>query len=88
MEKQPTAVTVPDQPRAYSTDSKIFHAPYFRAYRSEDQQVEVAGALKNVIAIAAGACEGLGFKANSSAALVTRGLAEITRIGVSLELIA
>ena len=47
-------------------------------------RVEVAGALKNVIAIAAGACTGLGFKANSLAALITRGLSELSRIGLAM----
>jgi len=56
----------------------------FRVYTSDDiVGVELGGALKNVIAIAAGICEGLGFGDNSKAALLTRGLAEITRLGVA-----
>ncbi len=63
---------------------KIFHRPTFRVYTSNDLTgVELGGALKNVIAIAAGVCDGLGFGDNSKAALVTRGLAEIRRLGVA-----
>lgn len=62
----------------------LFHRPAFRVYRSDDLAgVELGGALKNVIAIAAGVCDGLGFGDNSKAALITRGLAEITRLGVA-----
>jgi glycerol-3-phosphate dehydrogenase (NAD(P)+) len=57
----------------------------FRVYSSNDVTgVELGGALKNIIAIAAGACAGLGFGANAIAALMTRGLAEMTRLGVAL----
>jgi glycerol-3-phosphate dehydrogenase (NAD(P)+) len=57
----------------------------FRVYTSEDViGVEIGGAVKNVLAIAAGIADGLGFGANTRAALVTRGLAEITRFGVAL----
>ncbi|MBM4155141.1 MAG: NAD(P)-dependent glycerol-3-phosphate dehydrogenase [Lentisphaerae bacterium] len=57
----------------------------FRVYTSDDVVgVELGGALKNVIAIAAGACDGLGLGFNTKAALVTRGLAEMTRLGVAL----
>ena len=81
----PTAIV------AASTDTataaavqKIFHRPTFRVYTSHDLTgVELGGALKNVIAIAAGVCDGLGFGDNSKAALVTRGLAEIRRLGVA-----
>jgi glycerol-3-phosphate dehydrogenase (NAD(P)+) len=63
---------------------KLFHRPAFRVYTSNDLTgVELGGALKNVIAIAAGVCDGLGFGDNSKAALVTRGLAEIRRLGVA-----
>ena len=58
--------------------------PYFRVYANHDVAgVELGGALKNVIALAAGIGEGLGFGDNSKAALMTRGLAEITRLGVA-----
>ena len=61
----------------------LFHRPHFRVYTSSDPTgVEFGGALKNVIAIAAGICQGLGFGDNSKAALVTRGIAEIRRLGV------
>lgn len=63
----------------------LFHAPHFRSYTSQDPiGLEVSGAMKNVIALAAGACDGLGFENNARAALITRGLAEITRIGLAL----
>lgn len=61
---------------------EAFHRPTFRVYRSTDLLgVELGGALKNVIAIAAGACDGLGFGDNSKAAIITRALAEIRRLG-------
>lgn len=63
---------------------KLFHRPAFRVYTSDDVYgVEMGGALKNVIAIAAGIGDGLGFGDNSKAALVTRGIVEITRLGVA-----
>ena len=58
-----------------------FRAPYFRLYGSDDVAgVEIGGALKNIIAIAAGVVEGLGLGHNALAALITRGLAEVTRV--------
>ncbi|HET9987475.1 MAG TPA: NAD(P)H-dependent glycerol-3-phosphate dehydrogenase [Kofleriaceae bacterium] len=58
---------------------------HFRIYRTDDViGVLIGGALKNVVAIAAGVCDGLGFGSNTRVALMTRGLAEITRIGVAL----
>jgi glycerol-3-phosphate dehydrogenase (NAD(P)+) len=58
---------------------------HFRIYRTEDViGVLIGGALKNVVAIGAGVCDGLGFGSNTRVALMTRGLAEITRIGVAL----
>jgi glycerol-3-phosphate dehydrogenase (NAD(P)+) len=61
------------------------HAPMFRVYASDDPiGVQIGGAMKNVIAIAAGAGDGLGLGANGRAAIITRGLAEITRLGVAL----
>ena len=63
----------------------VFTTERFRVYTSDDPiGVELAGALKNVIAIAAGICEGLGFGDNSKAALLTRGMVEIARLGVAL----
>ena len=62
-----------------------FHRPEFRVYRSTDVAgVELGGSLKNVFAIAAGLCVGLGLGDNSLAAMVTRGLAEMVRLGVAL----
>ncbi|HVJ92233.1 MAG TPA: NAD(P)H-dependent glycerol-3-phosphate dehydrogenase [Labilithrix sp.] len=61
------------------------HSPFFRVYTSNDPVgVEVGGAMKNVLAIAAGACDGLGLGTNARAALVTRGLSEMARLGVAL----
>ena len=85
-EGQPTAVTMASYDKDCANKAqKIFHAPNFRVYTSQDPiGIGIAGALKNVVAIAAGACVGLGFKANASSALITRGLAEIARLGVAL----
>lgn len=64
---------------------EVFATPAFRVYTNEDLAgVELAGALKNIIAIGAGVSDGLGFGDNTKAALVTRGLVEITRLGVAL----
>lgn len=63
---------------------QLFHRPTFRVYTSADQLgVELGGALKNVVAIAAGVGDGLGFGDNSKAALITRGIVEIRRLGVA-----
>ncbi|MBI2949063.1 MAG: NAD(P)-dependent glycerol-3-phosphate dehydrogenase [Verrucomicrobia bacterium] len=63
---------------------RLFHRPTFRVYTSADLTgVELGGALKNVIAIAAGMCDGLGFGDNSKAALITRAIVEIRRLGVA-----
>ncbi len=62
-----------------------FHSPTLRVYANDDLEgVEVGGAVKNVLAIATGLCDGLGLGMNARAALVTRGLAEMTRLGVAL----
>lgn len=64
---------------------EVFHNPLFRVYSSEDYiGVQVGGALKNIIAICAGLSDGLGFGQNARAALITRGMAEISRIGVAM----
>jgi glycerol-3-phosphate dehydrogenase (NAD(P)+) len=64
---------------------KEFAGPGFRLYTNSDVLgVELAGAMKNVIAIAAGACQGIGLGSNTLAALITRGLAEMTRLAVKL----
>ena len=63
----------------------LVHAPMFRTYSSADPVgVQVGGAVKNVMAVATGACDGLGFGLNARAALITRGLAEMTRLGCAL----
>lgn len=82
----PAAVTVAcmDQEKGRSLQ-RLFSTDSFRVYLSDDLiGVQLGGALKNVIAIAAGACDGLGFGHNARAALITRGLAEIARLGVSM----
>jgi glycerol-3-phosphate dehydrogenase (NAD(P)+) len=62
-----------------------FHSPSMRVYANEDMPgVEIGGAVKNVLAIATGLCDGLALGLNARAALVTRGLAEMTRFGVAL----
>jgi glycerol-3-phosphate dehydrogenase (NAD(P)+) len=64
---------------------QTFLTPYFRVYASNDLRgVELGGALKNVIAIAAGIADGIGFGDNTKAALLTRGIVEITRLGVAM----
>ncbi|WP_017611367.1 NAD(P)H-dependent glycerol-3-phosphate dehydrogenase [Nocardiopsis xinjiangensis] len=64
---------------------KLFKSTYFRPYTSTDLVgVEVGGAMKNVIALAVGVAEGMGFKDNTKASLITRGLAETTRLAVAL----
>jgi len=82
----PTAVTVASTDGHYRHDlQKVFSNRRFRVYSSEDVVgIELGGALKNVIAIAVGVSDGLGFGDNTRAALITRGLAEITRLGCTL----
>jgi glycerol-3-phosphate dehydrogenase (NAD(P)+) len=64
---------------------EAFHSPTLRVYANEDLVgVEVGGAVKNVLAIATGLCDGLSLGLNARAALITRGLAEMTRLGVAL----
>ena len=84
-ENHPTALTVAsaDQELANTVQSE-FSEPRFRVYTNDDVVgVELGGALKNIVAIAAGVCDGLGLGHNSVAALITRGLAEITRLVVA-----
>lgn len=82
----PTAVTVAsDDPRFGSRVAALLHGGRFRAYTSPDLVgVEVCGAAKNVLAIATGIADGLGFGANTRAALITRGLAELIPLGRAL----
>jgi glycerol-3-phosphate dehydrogenase (NAD(P)+) len=82
----PTAVTAASTSPHYSQRlAGVLKGETFRAYTSTDIiGVQLGGAVKNVMAIAAGISDGLGFGANARAALITRGLAEITRLGVAL----
>ncbi|MGY6275863.1 NAD(P)H-dependent glycerol-3-phosphate dehydrogenase [Methylomonas sp. MgM2] len=82
----PTAITVASKSDQFASDvATIFHHQCFRAYTSSDIiGVQVGGACKNVLAIAAGIADGLGFGANTRAALITRGLTEIMRLGIKL----
>jgi glycerol-3-phosphate dehydrogenase (NAD(P)+) len=83
---EPTAVVVASQEAGLAAKlQEEFAGPSLRLYSNDDVLgVELAGAMKNVIAIAAGACQGLGLGANSLAALITRGLAEMSRLAVAL----
>lgn len=82
----PTAVTVAASSHAIADEVASFlHYGNFRVYTSEDMiGVELGGSLKNVLAIAAGIADGLGFGANTRAALITRGLNEIMRLGIAM----
>ncbi len=81
----PTAAVVASERLAAAEEIQaLFHRPSFRVYSSTDLiGVELGGALKNVIAIAAGMCDGMGFGDNSKAALITRAIVEIRRLGVA-----
>jgi glycerol-3-phosphate dehydrogenase (NAD(P)+) len=83
---QPTAVVAAStSPAAAGVTQRALSSPYFRVYTHTDViGVELGGALKNVMAVATGIAEGLGLGFNARAALVTRGLAEMTRLGVAL----
>ena len=83
--EHPTAVTIASHSEAAAKRAQeLFQTAYFRVYTSADVRgVELGGSLKNVIAIAAGIVDGLGFGNNTRAALITRGLAEMTRLGVA-----
>jgi glycerol-3-phosphate dehydrogenase (NAD(P)+) len=82
----PAALTLAAADREFAaTAAQALHGPSLRVYSHDDViGVEVGGAVKNVIAIAAGVCDGLGLGLNARAALITRGLAEMTRLGVAL----
>lgn len=84
--KLPGAVTVASEDQAYALElARALHNDHFRAYTGQDLiGVELGGAVKNVLAIAAGTADGLGFGANARAALIARGVAEILRLGVAL----
>lgn len=82
----PAALTLAAADRDFAAlAAQCLHGPSLRVYSHDDViGVEVGGAVKNVIAIAAGVCDGLGLGLNARAALITRGLAEMTRLGVAL----
>ncbi|MGA2736113.1 MAG: NAD(P)H-dependent glycerol-3-phosphate dehydrogenase [Bryobacteraceae bacterium] len=82
----PTALVVASTDRSLAASVQAsFSGPTFRLYTSLDPAgVEVAGAVKNVVAIGAGVCHGLGLGSNTQAALITRGLAEMTRLATAL----
>lgn len=82
----PTTVVVSSQDmEAAEMIQDVFMTQYFRVYTNPDVLgVEIGGALKNVIALAAGVVEGMGFGDNTKAALITRGIAEISRLGVAM----
>jgi glycerol-3-phosphate dehydrogenase (NAD(P)+) len=83
---QPTALTLASSDEAFARDTALaLHHARLRIYASSDVVgVEVGGAVKNVMAIAAGICDGMGLGHNARAALLTRGLAEIARLGLKL----
>ena len=85
--KLPTAVTIAARTHAVSQAvQQIFNTPWFRVYSSDDLVgVEIGGAVKNVIALAAGVSDGLGFGSNTRAALITRGIAETGRLALRLD---
>ncbi len=83
--KPTTVVAASDNPTATETVQRTFSNTHFRVYSSADLRgVELAGALKNVIAIAAGIGDGLEFGDNAKSALITRGLAEMVRFGTAM----
>src|SRR3989338_8438253 len=84
--KLPTAICVAANKKAVAEKvQQVFNTNYFRVYTNDDMTgVELGGALKNVIAIAAGISDGLSLGMNARAALITRGLAEISRLGISM----
>lgn len=84
--KMPTAVVIASENKKAALKAQnVFSTFYFRVYTHDDVTgVELGGAVKNVIAIATGIADGLGFGYNSRAALITRGLAEISRLGAKM----
>lgn len=84
--RMPTTVVVGAKDEATAVKiQKAFDSKVFRVYKSPDiLGMEIGGALKNVIALAAGMADGLGYGDNTKAALITRGIAEITRLGVAM----
>ncbi|KAG6886987.1 hypothetical protein C0992_001339 [Termitomyces sp. T32_za158] len=85
VERQPTSVSVASFTEEEANKAAVlFHQPHFRCYTGGDPiGIELAGALKNVYAIASGMADGLGFENNTRAMIITRGLAEMTCIGTA-----
>jgi glycerol-3-phosphate dehydrogenase (NAD(P)+) len=85
-DRSPTAVVVASHDEGAARRVQLaFQTPWFRVYTNPDVVgVEIAGALKNVVALAAGVTAGLGYGHNTTAALITRGLAEMARLGVAM----
>jgi glycerol-3-phosphate dehydrogenase (NAD(P)+) len=83
---EPTALVIASNDHELAASiQRDFSGPTFRLYANDDPAgVEIGAALKNIIAIGAGICEGLGLGSNTLAALITRGLAEITRLAIAL----
>ncbi|NBU98524.1 MAG: NAD(P)-dependent glycerol-3-phosphate dehydrogenase [Spirochaetia bacterium] len=86
IQKVPTAVTIASKNQFTAKRvQEVFSFAYFRTYWTSDVVgTEIGGAMKNVIAIASGVCDGMGFGQNARAALITRGLNEITRMGIKM----
>jgi len=84
--KLPTTIVSTSKEMKYAAEVQdLFMTPYFRVYTNDDIiGVEVGGAVKNIIALAAGVIDGLGYGDNTKAALLTRGMREITRVGIAL----
>ena len=83
-DKPSSTVIAARDPRVAEWVQELYNSPSFRVYTNDDVVgVELGGALKNPITIAAGISDGLGYGANAKAALITRGLAEVTRLGVA-----
>ncbi len=82
----PSAVTIAATQQDFADElAQLMHSPHFRIYTTHDiVSVQVGGAVKNVLAIAAGIADGIGFGANTRAALITRGIAEIIRLNNAL----
>ena len=83
-DKPSSTVVASESPEAAEKAQSLITSPRFRVYTNDDiAGVEFGGALKNIIGLGAGICDGLGFGDNAKAAFMTRGLAEITRLGVA-----
>jgi glycerol-3-phosphate dehydrogenase (NAD(P)+) len=86
IKKLPTTIVSTSKDMKYAIEVQdLFMTSYFRVYTNDDIiGVEVGGAVKNIIALAAGIIDGLGYGDNTKAALITRGMREITRVGIAL----